>query len=176
MAKDKAKAKEKDTKAVAVKKPDEILTRWDDMDRWFDRMTEGFWPRPFSGLPSLFGKERLALPSVGLRMPTIDLYEDKDVVVVKADIPGLAKEEIELMVSGDLLTIKGEKKKEEEEEVKEKDYYRRERSYGSFARTVQLPCEVKGDDIKANFKDGVLEIRCPKTEDAKKKSVTVRIE
>ncbi len=174
MAKEKPKGKEQDTKAVAVKKPDEIMTRWDEMDRWFDRMTEGFWQRPFAGMPSLFGKERLALPSIGLRMPTIDLYEDNDAIVVKADIPGLAKEEIELTVSGDLMTIKGEKKKEEE--VKEKDYYRRERSYGSFARTVQLPCEVKGDDIRANFKDGVLEIRCPKTEEAKKKSVSVKIE
>lgn len=95
-------------------------------------------------------------------------------MVVKAELPGMGKEEIEVTVSGDVVTIKGEKKKEEE--VKEKDYYRRERSYGSFARSVQLPCEVKGDEIKANFKDGVLEIRCPKSEEAKKKSISVKID
>jgi HSP20 family protein len=60
--------------------------------------------------------------------------------------------------------------------VKEDDYYRRERSYGSFLRTVALPCEVKSDEIKASFKDGVLEIRMPKTEEAKKKSISVKID
>jgi HSP20 family protein len=107
-------------------------------------------------------------------MPSLDLYEEKDDIVVKADIPGMSKEDIEVTMSGDVLSIKGEKKKEEE--VKEKDYYRRERSYGSFARSVELPCEVKGDQIKASFKDGVLEIRCPKSEEAKKKSVSVKID
>ncbi len=72
------------------------------------------------------------------------------------------------------MTIKGEKK--ENKEVKEDNYYRRERSYGSFLRTVALPSEVKSDEIKASFKDGVLEIRMPKTEDAKKKSVSVTID
>ena len=170
----KEKDKEKESKEVAVKKPAEVVSRWEDIDRWFDRFAEDLWRRPFGALPSLFGREGWPAHGLSARMPSLDLYEEKGDVVVKAELPGLDKEEIEVTVSGDVVTIKGEKKKEEE--VKEKDYYRRERSYGSFARSVQLPCEVKGDEIKANFKDGVLEIRCPKSEEAKKKSVSIKID
>jgi HSP20 family protein len=166
MAKD-AK-KEKDGKEVAVRKPAEVLSRWEDLDRLF----EDFWRRPF---PSLFGTERwwpAVFPS--MRMPSVDLYEEKDEIVVKSDLPGMSKEDVTVQLSGDTLTIKGEKKKEEE--VKEKDYHRRERSYGEFVRTLTLPCEVKGEQVKATFKDGVLEIRLPKSEEAKKKSVQVKID
>jgi len=114
------------------------------------------------------------MPMISLRAPSLDVFEEKDDIVVKADLPGMNKEEIEVTVTGDVVTIKGEKKKEEE--VKEKDYYRRERSYGSFVRSVELPCEVKSDQIKANFKDGVLEVRMPKTEEAKKKCVSIKID
>jgi HSP20 family protein len=107
-------------------------------------------------------------------MPSLDVYEEKDSVVVKAELPGMKKEEVEVNLAGENLTIKGEKK--EEQEVKEDDYYRRERSYGSFLRNVALPCDVKSDEIKASFKDGVLEIRMPKTEEAKKKSISVKID
>jgi len=72
------------------------------------------------------------------------------------------------------LTIKGEKKKEEE--IKEKNYYRSERSSGSFTSTLELPAEVKTDQAKASFKDGILEIRAPKTEEAKKKLMKVKID
>lgn len=118
--------------------------------------------------------ERWPLPMFSAKVPSLDVFEEEDELVVKADLPGISKEEIEVTVTGNVVTIKGEKKKEEE--VKEKDYYRRERSYGSFVRSVELPCEVKSEQIKANFKDGVLEVRMPKTEEAKKKSVSVKIE
>jgi HSP20 family protein len=169
MAKEKEKGKE--SKEVAVKKPTEVMPRWGEIDRWFDRLTEDFWRRPF---PGLLSGERWHLPMVSLKAPSLDVYEEKDDMVVKADLPGLNKDEIEVTVTGNVVTIKGEKKKEEE--VKEKDYYRRERSYGSFVRSVELPCEVKSDQIKANFKDGVLEVRMPKTEEAKKKSVSIKID
>jgi HSP20 family protein len=164
--------KEKETKAVAVRKPDELVPRWGELDRWFDRMVEDMWRRPF---PSLFGREPwFPAPILAMRAPSLDVFEDKDDVVIKAELPGMKKEEIEVTVTGDMVTIRGEKK--EEEEVKEKDYYRRERSYGSFSRSVALPCEVKGDQVKAIFKDGVLEVRMPKTEEAKTKAVTVKID
>jgi HSP20 family protein len=166
-----AKEKGREAKEVAVKKPAEVLPRGSEIDRWFDRLAEDFWRRPFPGL--LFG-ERWPPPAISLKMPSLDVFEEKDELVVKADLPGMNKDEIEVTVTGDVVTIKGEKKKEEE--VKEKDYYRRERSYGSFVRSVQLPCEVKSDQIKANFKDGVLEVRMPKTEEAKKKAVAIKIE
>ena len=109
-----------------------------------------------------------------MRTPAVDVYEEKDDVVIKAEIPGLSKEDISVQVTNSTLTIKGDKKREQE--VKEDDYYRCERSFGSFTRAVALPCEVKADQVKASFKNGVLEIRMPKTEEAKKKAVTVKID
>lgn len=164
-----AKAEEK---AVATKKPSEIASRVEDIEHWMERFMDDMWRRPF---PSLLARDRwLPIRPLSLHMPSIDVYEEKDSVVVKAELPGMTKEDIEVNLAGENLTIKGEKK--EDKEVKEDDYYRRERSYGSFLRTVALPSEVKSDEIKASFKDGVLEIRMPKTEDAKKKSVSVKID
>ena len=166
-----AKGKGKESKEVAPKKSAEVMPRGSEIDRWFDRLTEDFWRRPFS---SLMLGERWPFPTMSLKIPSLDVFEEKDDIVVKADLPGMNKDEIEVTVTENVVTIKGEKKKEEE--VKEKDYYRRERSYGSFVRSVELPSEVKSDQIKANFKDGVLEVRMPKTEEAKKKSVSVKID
>lgn len=159
-------------KAVVTKKPGEIVSRGEEFEHWLDRFMEDMWRRPF---PSLFGRERwLPIRPLGIRMPSLDVYEEKDSVVVKAELPGMKKEDIEVNLTGETLTIKGEK--QEDKEVKEDDYYRRERSYGSFLRSVDLPCEVKSGEIKASFKDGVLEIRMPKTEEAKKKAVAVKID
>lgn len=164
-----AKAEEK---AVDTKKPGEITSRVEDIEHWMEHFMEDMWRRP---LPSLFGRDRwLPIRPLSIRMPSLDVFEEKDSVVVKAELPGMKKEDVEVNLAGESLTIKGEKK--EDKEVKEDNYYRRERSYGSFLRTVALPCEVKSDEIKASFKDGVLEIRMPKTEDAKKKSIAVKID
>ncbi len=166
-----AKAAEEE-KAVATKKRGEIVSRGEEFEHWLDRLMDDMWRRPF---PSLFGRDRwLPIRPLSIRMPSLDVYEEKDSVVVKAELPGMKKEDVEVNLAGENLTIKGEKK--EDKEVKEDDYYRRERSYGSFLRTVALPCEVKSDEIKASFNDGVLEIRMPKTEEAKKKSISVKID
>jgi HSP20 family protein len=159
-------------KAVATRKPGELASRAEEFEHWLDRFMEDVWRRPF---PSLFGRDRwLPIRPLSIRMPSLDVYEEKDSVVVKAELPGMKKEEVEVNLAGENLTIKGEKK--EDKEVKEDDYYRRERSYGSFLRTIALPCDVKSDEITASFKDGVLEIRMPKTEEAKKKSISVKID
>jgi HSP20 family protein len=166
-----AKAVEEE-KAVTTKKPSEIVSRGEEFEHWLDHLMEDMWRRPF---PSLFGRDRwLPIRPSSIRMPSLDVYEEKDSVVVKAELPGMKKEDVEVNLAGEILTIKGEKK--EDKEVKEDNYYRRERSYGSFLRSVGLPCEVKSDEIKASFKDGVLEIRMPKTEASKTKSVSVRID
>ena len=102
------------------------------------------------------------------------MYEEKDDVVVKAEIPGMKKENLEINLSDSHLIIKGEKK--QEEEVKKKGYYYSERSYGSFMRSIDLPNEVKSEKATANFKDGVLEVRLPKTEEAKRKEVKIKVE
>ena len=106
--------------------------------------------------------------------PTVDLYEEKDEIVVKAELPGIDKNNIEVNLTDHMLTIKGEKKKEEE--VKEKNYYRSERSYGSFLRTLELPKDVHADKVKASFRNGILEVRMPKTEEAKAKEIKVKVE
>jgi HSP20 family protein len=110
----------------------------------------------------------------GLSAPVVDLFEEKDNVVVKAELPGLEKGDVEVNLTDSRLTIKGEKKKEEK--VKEEDYFYSERSYGAFTRVLQLPCSVKADKVKATFKKGVLEVTMPKSEEAKKRSVAVRVE
>ena len=109
-----------------------------------------------------------------MRAPAVDVFEEKDDIVVKAEIPGMDKDNIEVNLTDHTLTIKGEKKKEEE--VKEENYYRSERSYGSFFRTLELPKDVHGDKVKATFKNGVLEVRMPKTEEAKAKEIKVKVE
>ena len=165
--------KEKESKALTTHRPAEILPRAHDMERWFDRMVEDFWRRPF---PSLLRPERWWPAEAGMmmRMPAVDVFEEKDDVVIKAEIPGLSKEDISVQVTDSTMIIKGEKKREEE--IEEEDYSCCERSFGSFARTVDLPSDVKADQVKASFKNGVLEVRMPKTEEAKKKAITVKID
>jgi HSP20 family protein len=104
----------------------------------------------------------------------VDLYEDKNDIVVKAELPGIEKDNVEVNLTDHTLTIKGEKKKEEE--VKEENYYRTERSYGSFVRTVEIPKDVHADKVRANFKNGILEVRLPKTEEAKAKEIKVKVD
>ncbi len=104
----------------------------------------------------------------------MDLYEEKDEIVAKVELPGMEKDDIEVNIIDHRLTVKGEKKKEKE--IKEENYYRSERSYGSFIRALDLPKEVQAEKAQASFKDGVLEIRLPKTEEAKKKEIKVKVE
>jgi HSP20 family protein len=104
-------------------------------------------------------------------MPAVDVFEKEDKFVVKAELPGMKEEDIHVSVVGDTLSIKGEKKTETE--VKEEDYYRSERSYGSFYRSIPLPSNVDADKIKASFEDGVLEVALPKSAKVKPKKIAV---
>lgn len=105
-------------------------------------------------------------------LPSVDIAEKDGNIVVKAELPGLEAKDIELSVSGDLLTLKGEKKREEE--TKEQDYYRREIYSGSFQRTFRLPDEVDSDKVDASFKNGILTITMPKTEGTKQKKIEIK--
>jgi HSP20 family protein len=160
--------KTKEAKAVTPWRPFIDLAHWErDMDRmmedFFGRRTRPWWPERWFKTNEL---------EVGA--PTVDVYEEKDEIVVKAELPGIDKNNVEVKLTDDTLTIKGEKKKEEE--VKEENYYRSERSYGSFLRTLELPKDVHADKVKASFKDGILEVRMPKTEEAKAKEIKVKVE
>lgn len=106
--------------------------------------------------------------------PAVDIYETSDMLVIKAEIPGVEKEDMSVEVKENALYLKGERKFEKE--VKEENYHRMERSYGSFKRIFQLPTSVDENKIKANFKDGVLEIKIPKAEETKTKQINVDVE
>ena len=107
-------------------------------------------------------------------LPTLDVSETKNDYVVKAELPGMDPKDIDISLTNDLLTIKGEKKQEKEE--KEENYHLIERSYGSFTRSVRLPGQVQSDKINAHFKNGVLKVTFPKTEEAKKKEIKIKVE
>ena len=106
--------------------------------------------------------------------PTVDFSETKDKFVFKAELPGLEVKDIDVSISGDILTIKGEKKKEEEQE--DEHFHSVERYYGSFQRSFRLPQNVKINKIEAKFDKGVLKISLPKTEEAKKKVINIKVE
>ena len=140
--------------------------------------------RPFGELSSLrremdrlwdrsLGETQLARTFTESWLPSVDISETKDNFVVKAELPGLETKDVNVSISGDILTIKGEKKAEEEE--KDEHYHCVERYSGSFQRTFQLPSGVKADKIKATFDKGVLKVTLPKVEEAKKNEIEVKV-
>lgn len=139
----------------------DMVTLRDRMDRLFD-----------DSLARLGGKDDdLSLSNWS---PPVDIYETVENIVIKAEVPGVKKEDISVEVKNDTLYLKGERKFEKD--VKEENYHRMERSYGSFRRIFSLPATVEQDKVKASFKDGVLEIILPKLEKAKQKKITVDVE
>jgi HSP20 family protein len=106
--------------------------------------------------------------------PPVDIYENQDNIVLKAELPGMKKEDVSIEVKDNVLTLKGERK--QEQETKKENYYRIERAYGKFSRSFTLPSTVKVDDVKATYKDGVLEITLPKVEEAKAKAIPIKVE
>jgi HSP20 family protein len=104
----------------------------------------------------------------------VDVYETEDAVVVEAPVPGLKPEDVDITISGDTLTIKGETKFEEK--VEQENYIRQERRYGSFCRAVALPEGLDRNNAEAGFENGVLTIAFPKSEEVKPKSIKVKVQ
>jgi len=134
---------------------------------------EEFLREPFASLrwPMRWPEE--SVQQAFAQVPAIDIFEEGDTVVLKAEVPGLAKADLDVRIAGDILTVSGTKEKEEK--VERKDYYRYERSSGSFSRSVRLPAEVEVEKVSAQVKDGVLEIRAPKTAAAKARSRKIEV-
>ena len=132
----------------------------------FREEMDDLWSRFFGELPKMRAFE-------GDWSPSVDISETKDNFVVKAELPGLEAKDVNVSISGNMLTIKGEKKKEEEE--KDEHHHYVERYYGSFQRSFQLPTNVKTDKIDATFDKGVLKVTLPKTEEAKKKEIKIEV-
>jgi HSP20 family protein len=135
-----------------------------DQFNFFDDLQEDFrrfWGQPWPLMPSLFARfptRFVTEPYVWT--PMVDVFEKDGVLVVKAELPGVKKEHIELALEEGALIIKGERKVEQE--VKKETFYRFERTYGTFYRRIPLPFEAKVEDIKAEYKDGILEVHIPK--------------
>jgi HSP20 family protein len=127
-----------------------------EMDDLFDGFFRGL-DRPFAGYKA---------------WPAIDVAEEEDAIVVRAEVPGCKADDIDISVHGNVLTISGEKKLSEEK--KEKGYYHVESTYGSFRREVTLPTDVNQSKVDANYKDGVLSINLPKAEKAKTIKVKIK--
>jgi HSP20 family protein len=106
-------------------------------------------------------------------LPPVDVAEEKDAFLVKADLPGLTKDDVSVSLQDSYLTIKGERKHEVESQ--EANYYRRERVSGTFTRLIELPTTVDAKKIDAQFKNGVLSVRLPKSEEAKPKQIEVKV-
>jgi HSP20 family protein len=132
----------------------------------FRREMDDLWKRFFGQIPlaKRLGEEW---------WPSVDVLETKDNLVVKAELPGLEAKDVDVSISGDVLTIKGEKQKEEEE--KDEHHHYVERYYGSFQRSFKLPSTVQTDKIEASFDKGVLKVTLPKVEEAKKKKIEVKV-
>lgn len=105
--------------------------------------------------------------------PVVDIYEKGDDLILEAELPGLKKEDIEIRVENNLLTLRGQR--EREQEVKKDGYVRTERAYGSFTRSFTLPTTVAMDKINATYRDGVLTLTLPRAEEAKPKQIPVKV-
>ena len=137
----------------------ELATLRDRMDRLFDQYSRG-WGADEGLTTSLWN-------------PPVDVYETNESIVIKADLPEVAPNDVDIAVQGNTLTVRGGRKRESE--IHEKDYHRVERSYGTFARSFTLPATIDADKIEANFSQGVLKINLPKREESKPKQVKVKV-
>jgi HSP20 family protein len=134
----------------------EMMTLREAMDRLFDDA----FTRP------------LSLGGNNWSVPAVDMYQTDNEIVVKAALPGIKADEVQINVTGEVLTIKGEVK--QEDEVKEKAYHLREQRWGSFERSIILPTDVVADKARADFENGILTITLPKAEEVKPRSITIK--
>lgn len=157
------------TKGRDVQKiePARALSPFDEMDRMFDGLLRGGWMRPWqwdwSNMPEM--------KAMGAKPPKVDVIDRETDVLVRAEVPGVDKKDLDISVTDNTVTIKGSTRHEEKEE--RGDYYRREIATGSFSRSLALPAEVDGSRAKADFKDGMLELTLPKAEKTKRHSIRV---
>ncbi len=180
-AKKKPKPPVKKAKATEVTVPEKaehpIRTLRDEVDRLFQNFEGRFgkWPsgRRLFDIEPFFEPFRRLEPIAFGKQPTADLIESDREFRVKAEMPGMAEEDVEVTYSDGMLTIKGEK--EEESEKKEEDYHVSERHYGSYRRSFSLPQTVDADKVEASMKDGVLTVVLPKLPEAKKETKKISV-
>jgi HSP20 family protein len=138
------------------------LIRWDPF-REFNAL-----PARFGGL---FGRNWELPMSTTTWNPSVDIFENENEVVLKAEVPGMNAKDIEVRLENNVLMLKGER--HFEKEAKEENYHRVEREYGAFSRSFELPTAVNGDKVTAEYKDGILKIVLPKKEETKPKAIKI---
>jgi HSP20 family protein len=144
------------------------LERWEplrnlgDIQGEMNRLFDSFFSRPATG-------------AAGERVwaPLVDMHETKDDLFITFELPGIREKEVSVSITGDVLTVKGERKLEHD--LKDEAYHRLERVYGRFERSVPLPMPVQADRVKATYRDGMLEIRLPKVEEVKPKEIKIDV-
>jgi HSP20 family protein len=150
------------------------LATWKPARTWmpffdFERMR-----RDLDRLYESFFERTRRTEEAGEYLPALDICETKDQILVKAEVPGMEPKDLDVTLSDGILTLKGEKQHEREE--KEGSCHLVERSYGAFSRSIQLPAAVQSDKINASYKNGVLQIILPKSEEAKTKEIKIKVE
>lgn len=150
-------------RALRRRGTEDIAYPLERMEREMRRMMEDFWMAPFAE----FGRWGETF------IPSVDVKEEDDQVLVSAELPGIDQKDIDVTVTQDSVRIAGEKKREEAKE--EKGYYRRESAYGSFERVIDLPAAVDENKAEAEFSKGILTIKLPKSEQARKKRKKVEV-
>jgi len=148
--------------------PRRMVTPFEEMDRLFERIFPRGWLRPLAWESPLLSE--FAEP-FEMRMPRIDVVDGEENVVIRAEVPGVDKKDIEISVNDASVTIKGKVMREAKEE--KGDYYRCEISSGDFTRTVALPCATDASKAHAQLKDGMLELTLPKVEKSKRHTVKI---
>jgi HSP20 family protein len=147
--------------------PSRPMTPFEEMERMFEGFMPRAWMRPF-GMGPMRGE---MMPMEG-KIPAVDVINRDDEILLRAELPGIDKENIEITTTDDTVTIRGETSHEQTEDTDE--YYRCEIARGAFSRTVALPADVDGSKAKAVFKEGMLELTLPKVERAKRHTIKVQ--
>lgn len=146
-----------------------VASPWDEMERWFDEFGRLGWLQPFGRRwPELAGGWA---PFTASRLPKADILDRGKDIVVKAELPGVAREDVEVSLTDHSVTIKAHTK--HEEKAAEGEYFRREMSYGEYQRTLELPETVDDEKARATFSNGVLELTIPKLDKTPKRTVRV---
>lgn len=160
-------------KEIEPRRPAHFINLFDEMDRmfsdrWFEDLFPRGWLRPWHRLGPAWAE--MAAPLTA-RVPKVDMIDRDDEVLIRAEVPGVERDGLEVTVSENTLTIRGETKYEDKEE--EGDYYRREIGHGTFSRMIALPDNVDSAGARAKFENGVLEMMLPKVEKAKRHTIKI---
>ena len=153
------------------------------MERWRPFGTADRW-EPFRNMSDIqgevnrlfdtfLGRPMAAAPATRAWLPAVDMHESKDDLVLTVEVPGVNEKDVTVSITGDLLSIKGERRATEQ--AKDHQYLHVERAYGQFERLIQLPMAVQGDKVKATYRDGVLQVTLPKAEELKPREITIDI-